>query len=77
MSEPGLGCDCGGDEQVPAAPAPSGNRGDRCAALALAPIPCAVIVPPIVVLGRTGAGAPAAPHRGGPSFQSILCVWMT
>ncbi len=77
MSGPGMGCDCGGDQQVPAAPAPSGNRGERCAALALAPVLCAVVAPPIVAFGRLGVGTPVAPRRDGPSVQSILCVWLT
>jgi len=79
MSAPALGCNCGGDrQQVPAAPVSGDKRGDRCdRALALAPVLCAVMAPPIVVLGRMGAGAPPAPRRDGPSIQSILCVWLT
>jgi hypothetical protein len=74
MSGPGLGCDCGGDEQDPAAPAPAQPRGDR--ALALAPVPV-VLIAPIAVAPARPPAAHESPPSAGPSVQALLCTWLT
>src|SRR5262245_11065591 len=75
MSATSLRCDCGGDQPAPVAPVSNDKRDGVERALAL--VPATVVVPaPIVVLARPSAEV-AAPARVGPSFQAILCVWLT
>ena len=78
MSAPAIGCNCGGDQPAPGAPSSNDKRSDRCdRVLGLAPVLCAVAAPTVVVLARLNAGDTAAPRGDGPSFQAVLCVWLT